>query len=83
MAPARTTPVSWHEVLRDPVHWLAFGFGTGLLPGAPGTWGSLLAVFLYWWLPPLPLPRIARRSDAGFCCRLRDLWHKRPAPGGA
>ena len=47
---------AWQEVLRDPVHWLAFGFGTGLLPVAPGTWGSLLAVFLYWWLPPLPLP---------------------------
>ena len=58
MAPARTTPVSWREVLRDPVHWLAFGFGTGLLPAAPGTWGSLLAVVLYWWLPPLPLPAL-------------------------
>ena len=56
MAAARTNPVSWQEVLRQPVHWLAFGFGTGLLPAAPGTWGSLLAAFLYWWLPPLPLP---------------------------
>ncbi|MCL4722139.1 MAG: phosphatidylglycerophosphatase A, partial [Gammaproteobacteria bacterium] len=29
-------------VLRDPVHWLAFGLGAGLLPRAPGTWGSAL-----------------------------------------
>jgi phosphatidylglycerophosphatase A len=58
MAAARNTPVSWQTVLRDPVHWLAFGFGTGLLPVAPGTWASLLAVFLYWWLPPLPLPML-------------------------
>lgn len=42
-------------VLRDPVHWLAFGFGAGLLPWAPGTWGSLLAVLLFWTLPPLPV----------------------------
>ncbi|MEZ5566238.1 MAG: phosphatidylglycerophosphatase A [Gammaproteobacteria bacterium] len=44
-----------HQVLRDPVHWLAFGLGTGLLPRAPGTWGSLLAVGIFWLLPPLSL----------------------------
>lgn len=43
------------QVLRDPVHWLAFGLGSGLLPVAPGTWGSLLAVGIYWALPPVPL----------------------------
>ena len=42
------------QVLADPVHWLAFGFGAGLLPVAPGTWGSLLAVLLFALLPPLP-----------------------------
>jgi len=26
------------------VHWLAFGFGAGLLPRAPGTFGSMLAL---------------------------------------
>ncbi|NIV18284.1 MAG: phosphatidylglycerophosphatase A [Woeseiaceae bacterium] len=35
-------------VLRDPVHILAFGFGTGLVPFAPGTVGSLLGVALAW-----------------------------------
>ncbi len=40
-------------VLRDPVHWLAFGLGTGLLPKAPGTWGSLLTVLVYWYFAPL------------------------------
>jgi phosphatidylglycerophosphatase A len=40
-------------VLRDPVHWIPFGFGTGLLPIAPGTWGSALAVLLFWITPPL------------------------------
>ncbi|MDJ0928703.1 MAG: phosphatidylglycerophosphatase A [Gammaproteobacteria bacterium] len=41
-------------VVRDPVHWLAFGFGAGLLPVAPGTWGSLVGLGLFLLLPPLP-----------------------------
>lgn len=31
-------------LLRDPVHLFAFGFGAGLSPVAPGTFGTLLAV---------------------------------------
>ncbi len=31
-------------ILRDPVHFLAFGFGSGLSPWAPGTAGTLIAV---------------------------------------
>ncbi len=42
------------RVLRDPVHWLAFGGGVGLLPRAPGTWGTLLALAIHWLLPPVP-----------------------------
>jgi len=40
-------------VLRDPVHLLAFGLGSGLLPIAPGTWGSLLTALIFWWLAPI------------------------------
>ncbi|OZB35384.1 MAG: phosphatidylglycerophosphatase A, partial [Halothiobacillus sp. 15-55-196] len=29
------------RVWRDPVLWLAFGFGSGLAPKAPGTFGTL------------------------------------------
>jgi phosphatidylglycerophosphatase A len=36
------------KVLTDPVHVLAFGFGTGLAPKAPGTFGSLPGVLLAW-----------------------------------
>jgi phosphatidylglycerophosphatase A len=36
------------RVLTDPVHLLAFGFGAGLAPVAPGTVGSLLGVGLAW-----------------------------------
>lgn len=38
------------EVLTDPVNFVAFGFGTGLAPFAPGTVGSLLGVLLAWLL---------------------------------
>ncbi len=35
-------------VLTDPVHFLAFGMGSGLAPVAPGTFGSILGVLLAW-----------------------------------
>ena len=46
---------SWRFVLRHPAHLLAFGFGAGLVPGAPGTAGTLLALPLFW----LAQPRLA------------------------
>ena len=36
-------------------HWIAFGFGSGLASWAPGTFGTLAAVPLYWLLQPLSL----------------------------
>ena len=36
------------KVLTDPVNFLAFGFGTGLAPIAPGTFGSLPGLLLFW-----------------------------------
>jgi phosphatidylglycerophosphatase A len=32
------------RLMRDPIHLLAFGFGAGLSPWAPGTFGTLIAV---------------------------------------
>ena len=42
-------------VMRDPVHLLAFGFGTGLAPKAPGTVGTLVGVLFAWLALPLPM----------------------------
>ena len=42
-------------VLTSPVHFLAFGFGSGLSPKAPGTMGTLAAIPLYLMLMDLPL----------------------------
>lgn len=46
------TPAS---VWRNPIHFLAFGFGSGAAPKAPGTFGTLAAMpFILLWqqLPP-------------------------------
>ena len=41
--------------LRNPVHFLALGFGSGAAPFAPGTAGTLAAIPLYLLLAQLPL----------------------------
>ena len=43
---------SWRFLLSHPAHFVAFGFGAGLAPAAPGTWGTLLALPLYWLIAP-------------------------------
>jgi len=35
---------------RDFNHWLAAGFGSGWLPKAPGTWGSLASLLPAWFI---------------------------------
>jgi len=32
---------------RNPIHWIAFGFGSGLAPVAPGTFGTVVAIPLF------------------------------------
>lgn len=46
-AKSRNRP-SVKTVFTDPVHFLAFGFGVGLSPIAPGTLGSVWGVLLAW-----------------------------------
>ena len=47
--------VEARQVLKDPVLFLAFGFGSGLMPRAPGTAGTLAAIPLYLWFSQYPL----------------------------
>ena len=49
MTTSTKTPVFWQH----PAHLLAFGFGSGASPWAPGTVGSLVALLLYLLLPAL------------------------------
>lgn len=47
---------SARAVLADPWHCLAFGGGSGLIPYAPGTAGTLAALPVFIVLQPLSLP---------------------------
>ncbi|MCL2873259.1 MAG: phosphatidylglycerophosphatase A [Betaproteobacteria bacterium] len=44
-------------LFQHPAHFLALGFGSGLLPGMPGTWGTLPAI-------PIALALHALHNDA-------------------
>lgn len=44
--------------LKNPIHFLAVGFGSGLIKPAPGTWGSLaglVVAIILWQLTASPL----------------------------
>ncbi|HET8816566.1 MAG TPA: phosphatidylglycerophosphatase A [Pseudidiomarina sp.] len=45
-----TTPRVSSRWLRNPIHFLALGFGSGLARRAPGTFGTLAALPLLWLL---------------------------------
>jgi phosphatidylglycerophosphatase A len=50
-------------LVAHPAHFIALGFGSGLAPKAPGTFGTLASVALYWLLslvlPPLAIALLA------------------------
>lgn len=51
-----TMHLSYARLLKRPVHFLAFGFGAGLMPHAPGTFGTLVAVPIYLLIMQLSVP---------------------------
>ena len=44
------------KLLRNPLHLLSLGFGSGLMPVAPGTFGTLVAIPFYLLIAQLELP---------------------------
>ena len=53
-------------MLRNPLHLLALGFGSGLSPKAPGTFGTLAAIPPYLLLAQLPQPYYLLAIAAAF-----------------
>lgn len=43
------------SAFRNPVHFLAIGLGSGAAPKAPGTFGTMMGLLLFWPLSHLPL----------------------------
>ena len=48
-----TVKPDWKFLFSHPAHLLSFGFGSGLAQKAPGTFGTLAAFPIYWYLAPL------------------------------
>lgn len=57
----RSRNIDWHFVIAHPAHTIAFSFGAGLMPLAPGTFGTLFAMPFYALLRSLfsPVPLLA------------------------
>lgn len=50
-----TSQIDFRELLKRPVCFLGLGFGSGLAPKAPGTFGTVAALPIYWLIKDLPL----------------------------
>lgn len=69
-----------NKVWQDPIYFLAFGFGSGLMPVAPGTWGTIAAIPLYLliahqpWYGYLAFTVLSFIAGIYFCAKVsRDL----------
>src|SRR5690554_5514919 len=72
---------------RSPVQFLAFGFGSGLSPKAPGTVGTLAAVPIYFLVADWPLwaysllVLVAALAGVWICQRASDQLQVHDHPG--
>jgi phosphatidylglycerophosphatase A len=64
-------PVTFRALLTRPLCLLAYGFGSGLAPKAPGTFGTLAAIPFYLLLEPLPLAAYIAVIVVGF---IAGIW---------
>jgi phosphatidylglycerophosphatase A len=51
-APIKKREPGLRMLFSHPAHFVSFGFGVGLAPFGPGTFGSVLGLFLARWLHP-------------------------------
>lgn len=52
---SKSSPPLPEKIWQDPLYFVAFGLGSGTVPYAPGTFGTLLAIPFYLLIRPLPL----------------------------
>jgi phosphatidylglycerophosphatase A len=67
----KRVPIPARQIFGDPYCFLAFGFGSGLAPVAPGTFGTLAAVPIYWLMAGLSWPVYAAVVVALFVAGIR------------
>ena len=68
-----TSRPDFNFLLAHPAHLVAFGFGSGLAPKAPGTAGTLLGLPLY-WLIATAAPDLANRIVLVIAAFLFGVW---------
>ncbi len=78
--------VNFKTLLKKPTAFIAYGFGAGLSPKAPGTFGTLVAIPIYWLIQDWSLTAylvftlIAFLLGIWICQRTVD-WLKQDDPG--
>jgi phosphatidylglycerophosphatase A len=79
--------VNFKSLLKRPSSFIAYGFGSGLAPKAPGTFGTLVALPIYWFMQDWSLTTylltvfLAFVAGIWFCQRTVD-WIKQDDPSG-
>ena len=63
--------INFAELIKRPACFLGLGFGSGLAPKAPGTFGTLVAIPLYYLMCDLPLVWYLAIIVAGF---IAGVW---------
>ncbi|WP_438970216.1 phosphatidylglycerophosphatase A family protein [Methylophaga sp.] len=79
--------VNFKALLKRPAAFIAYGFGSGLSPIAPGTFGTLVAIPLFWLIQDWSLVAYLGFTLAAFLfgiwiCQLTVDWIKQDDPGG-
>lgn len=86
-ARAKPRPPVPDKVWQSPLYFIAFGFGSGAIPFAPGTFGTLMAIpfyLLFQSLPLLPyllLVIVIFIASAWICERVSREIHLHDHPG--
>ncbi len=79
--------VNFKSLIKRPACFLAYGFGAGLAPKAPGTFGTIVALPIYWsiqdWSLPVYLTLVLVMFIAGiWLCQRASDWLKQDDASG-
>ncbi len=58
---------NYRNLAANPIHWISFGFGLGLMPKAPGTFGTLLGIAIVYFTAPIGSIEFAMITAVLFC----------------
>lgn len=84
---SKPIPALPKEVWRNPLYFIAFGFGSGAMPFAPGTFGTLMAIPFYLLLRLLPVTYyiifviLFIAFSSWLCDRISRVIHEHDHPG--